>query len=241
MDTSHSDLEAIRQLLADLTRRVYRIERKLGLEDGPTAHEPVKASESVAAASLPPPPPRTPAAPIASRTPVPEPKQPHTPPQPPYPLVPDAVAHTEPDLESRIGSHWLNRIGIAALLIGVSYFLKYAFENNWIGPAGRVTIGLLAGVAVVVWSERFRSRGYRTFCAGLMIIGLWRRSAFVRWQALVLIAATIVKVFIYDVSELDRAYRILSFIVLGALLLAISFVYQRNWLQLSAKKNSARA
>ena len=39
------------------------------------------------------------------------------------------------NLEARIGSHWLNRIGIAALLIGVSYFLKYAFESNWIGRA----------------------------------------------------------------------------------------------------------
>ena len=29
MDTPHSDLEAIRQILADLTTRVYRIERKL--------------------------------------------------------------------------------------------------------------------------------------------------------------------------------------------------------------------
>ena len=48
-------------------------------------------------------------------------------------------------------------------------------------------------------------------------------------------AATIVKVFVYDVSELDRAYRILSFIVLGVLLLAISFVYQRDWLGLSKK------
>jgi len=67
----------------------------------------------------------------------------------------------------------------------------------------------------------------------LMIIGFWRRSAFVRWQALFLIAATIVKVFVYDVSELDRGYRIVSFIVLGVLLLAISFVYQRGWLQLS--------
>jgi uncharacterized membrane protein len=72
----------------------------------------------------------------------------------------------------------------------------------------------------------------------LMTLGLWRRSAFVRWQALVLIAVTIAKVFVYDVSELDRAYRILSFIVLGVLLIAISFVYQRNWLQLSARKNS---
>jgi uncharacterized membrane protein len=60
----------------------------------------------------------------------------------------------------------------------------------------------------------------------------------VRWQALVLIAATIVKVFVYDVSELDRQYRIISFIVLGALLLAISFVYQRDWLKLSAKNKT---
>ena len=172
MDTSHSDLEAIRQLLADLTRRVYRIERKLGLEDGPASHEPVKASESVAPAASVPPPPSMPAAPTASRPAILEPRQPPTPPRPPYPLVPDAVAHTEPDLESRIGSHWLNRIGIAALLIGVSYFLKYAFENNWIGPAGRVTIGLLAGVAVVVWSERFRSRGYRTFSYSLKAVGI---------------------------------------------------------------------
>ena len=37
--------------------------------------------------------------------------------------------------------------------------------------------------------------------------------------------------FLYDVSELDRGYRIVSFIVLGVLLLAISFVYQRDWLE----------
>src|ERR1700683_1112497 len=32
MDTPHSDLEAIRQILADLTTRVYRIERRLQME-----------------------------------------------------------------------------------------------------------------------------------------------------------------------------------------------------------------
>jgi uncharacterized membrane protein len=72
----------------------------------------------------------------------------------------------------------------------------------------------------------------------LMIIGFLRRSAFVRWQALILIAVTIVKVFVYDVSQLDRAYRIVSFIVLGALLLAISFAYQRDWLKLSSKSGT---
>ena len=38
-----------------------------------------------------------------------------------------------------------------------------------------------------------------------------------------------------DSNQLDKQYRILSFIVLGVLLLAISFVYQRDWLKLSAK------
>jgi len=70
--------------------------------------------------------------------------------------------------------------------------------------------------------------------AMLMVVGFWRRSAFVRWQALALIAATTVKVFVYDVSQLDRGYRIVSFIVLGVMLLAISFVYQRDWLRLSS-------
>jgi len=76
---------------------------------------------------------------------------------------------------------------------------------------------------------------WMAYGALLMVIGFVRRSAFVRWQALILIAATIAKVFVYDVSQLDRVHRIVSFIILGVLLLAISFVYQRDWLQLSAK------
>lgn len=77
---------------------------------------------------------------------------------------------------------------------------------------------------------------WMAYGAMLMLIGFLRRSAFVRWQALVLIALTIAKVFVYDVSELDRQYRIVSFMVLGVLLLVISFMYQRDWLQLSGKR-----
>jgi len=72
--------------------------------------------------------------------------------------------------------------------------------------------------------------------AMLMMIGFWRASAFLRWQALVLIAFTTIKVFVYDTSELDHIYRILSFIVLGILLLAISFAYQRDWLKLASRR-----
>jgi uncharacterized membrane protein len=79
---------------------------------------------------------------------------------------------------------------------------------------------------------------WMAYGAMLMVVGFWRGSAFVRWQALLLIAATILKVFIYDTSQLDRIYRILSFVVLGVLLLAISFAYQRDWLKLSWKSSS---
>lgn len=75
-------------------------------------------------------------------------------------------------LESKIGAQWLNRIGIVAVLTGVSYFLKYAFDNRWIGPSGRIAIGLIAGIAVIVWSEWFRNRGHRIFSYSLKAVGI---------------------------------------------------------------------
>ena len=74
--------------------------------------------------------------------------------------------------------------------------------------------------------------GRSTIRAILLGAGVGRRSAFLRWQALVLLAASIGKVFLVDVSELSQGYRIVSFLGLGALLLTVSFVYQRDWLNL---------
>jgi uncharacterized membrane protein len=70
--------------------------------------------------------------------------------------------------------------------------------------------------------------------ACLMTFGFWRRSAFVRWQALALIAFTIGKVFLFDVSALQQGYRVLSFVGLGVVLMAISYVYHRGWLKLTS-------
>src|SRR5438034_11440912 len=81
-------------------------------------------------------------------------------------------ARPKANIENIIGAHWLNRIGIAAVLIGVAYFLKYAFENGWVGPTGRIAIGLMAGIAVVLWSERFRIRGYKVFSYSLKAVGI---------------------------------------------------------------------
>src|SRR5579859_1851634 len=74
-------------------------------------------------------------------------------------------------LESRIGAQLLNRIGILAVLIGVAWFLKLAFDRNWIGPAVRVWIGLAAAAALAAWSERFRRQGFPAFSFSLKALG----------------------------------------------------------------------
>jgi uncharacterized membrane protein len=66
----------------------------------------------------------------------------------------------------------------------------------------------------------------------LLAAGFWRRNAFVRWQALLLILFTIAKVFLYDISGLSAGYRVASFLALGALLLTVSYAYQKDWLAL---------
>ena len=83
-----------------------------------------------------------------------------------------AVENEAADLEDKIGKVWFNRIGILALLIGVSYFIKYAFDSGWIGPAGRIAVGLVAGIGLVLWSERFRSKGFTAFSYSLKAVGI---------------------------------------------------------------------
>jgi uncharacterized membrane protein len=153
---SNDELQRLQLLVRELTTRVYRLERAAGIESASVAAEPARPTSS-------------PPAPIpVSPSRVSDSEAQHSPSGRGSPFGPTQ----DTNLESRIGSHWLNRIGIAAVLIGVSYFLKFAFDSNWIGPAGRVTIGLLAGIAVVLWSERFRSRGYAIFSYSLKAVGI---------------------------------------------------------------------
>lgn len=68
--------------------------------------------------------------------------------------------------------------------------------------------------------------------AGLLGAGFWRRNAFVRWQGLVLLIFTICKVFLYDTSSLSAGYRVASLMGLGAVLMGVSYAYQKDWLGL---------
>jgi uncharacterized membrane protein len=75
------------------------------------------------------------------------------------------------DLESQIAGHWMNRVGLVAVAIGVSYFLKYAIDNDWIGPTGQVAIGLLIGAGLLGLGPVFLRKGFVYFADGLTGLG----------------------------------------------------------------------
>lgn len=61
----------------------------------------------------------------------------------------------------------------------------------------------------------------------LLAVGFLARDRILRLQGLALLLVCILKVFFYDLRNLETIYRILSFIVLGVILLAVSWIYTR--------------
>jgi uncharacterized membrane protein len=90
------------------------------------------------------------------------------------PTIPDFAKHlpkTKGSLENRVGSQLFSRVGIVALLIAATLFLKWAIDSHWIGALGRILIGLIAGAGIVIWSERFRRKGFNAFSFSLKAVG----------------------------------------------------------------------
>jgi len=169
---TEKELQELKVLVAELTQRIFRLEQAAGLHARPVPEPGAVHTESPSTGRVGghvhPPDSALAVSPATSES-------------QPFPSAKTGPARLgTSDLETQIGSHWLNRVGIAAVLVGASFFLKHAFDNNWIGPAGRVAIGLLAGTGIVVWSERFRSRGYSIFShslkgvgVGILYLSLW--------------------------------------------------------------------
>src|SRR5216683_838585 len=149
------ELAELKAQVAALTGRIYRLEQKTGI--AASAPQPQAQPQS---AAPPPPPPVSAAMPSVAVPP------------PAFLASVPASEENRPNLESRIGQIWFNRIGIVAVLFGVAYFLKYAFDNNWIGAGGRVAIGMLAGIGLILWSESFRRKGHAPFSYSLKAVGL---------------------------------------------------------------------
>jgi uncharacterized membrane protein len=103
-----------------------------------------------------------------------------------------------------------------AALFGVSLFCMTtleisAFFHSYLAPARFAAIS-------VAWT---------LFAMLVMVLGFKKNSDLMRKTALGLLFVTVFKVFIFDISRISTPYRILSFIVLGLILILISYLYMK--------------
>jgi uncharacterized membrane protein len=77
-------------------------------------------------------------------------------------------------------------------------------------------------------SAVFTSGFWMLQAAVVMALGWWRGSAFLRWTALALLGLTVLKVLLADLAQVDVFWRFVSAMVVGAVLLAVSYAYQRR-------------
>ncbi|MCK5332437.1 DUF2339 domain-containing protein, partial [Candidatus Parcubacteria bacterium] len=104
------------------------------------------------------------------------------------------------NFEAEIGLKWLGRIGILALVFGIAFFLKYAFENDWIGETGRVAIGILSGMILIYLGDFLRQK-FNAYAAtltggGIAVLYLSIYSSFAYYQLIEQIPAFITMVII---------------------------------------------
>ena len=86
-------------------------------------------------------------------------------------------------LESLIGRRLVGWAAVALILFAAAFFLKYAFDNRWIGELGRVSIGVTFGVSLTLLGYRYHQRGWRVFsqiltAGGIVLLYLSAYAAF---------------------------------------------------------------
>ena len=167
-------ISQLEQRLAGVEKALSQLIKQISAASAerPTVTLPIPSS--VAPTASPPPPARIPTPmaavpPTAPTAPVPEAARPHVPSREPERFPTEHAPGL--DFESQVAGKWLNYVGIVALLFATAFFIKYAFDNNWVGARGRVAIGLIAGALVLAWSDWLLHRGYKYFSEGIAGLG----------------------------------------------------------------------
>ena len=167
---AQSDSEVVANRLRELQRQVLSLEPQIVTQlTSPPAPPPSEQSPPQAEEAAPP---SRPAVPVTSEATVEVDTAPPLGPEWPAPVVPPAVKRSpvlSGTAEVRLGQKWLLIAGLVITVLAVGYFLKYSFDRNWIGPAGRVSLAYLAGIAMMSVGEFYRRKKFELF--GLYLLG----------------------------------------------------------------------
>jgi uncharacterized membrane protein len=101
----------------------------------------------------------------------------------PPPPRPAATTINAAQLESVIGRRWVGWAAVVVILFATAFFLKYAFDNRWIGELGRVSIGIAFGIGMSLAGFRYKEKGWRVFsqiltAGGIVLLYLSNYAAF---------------------------------------------------------------
>jgi uncharacterized membrane protein len=128
--------------------------------------------------------------------------------------VPEALSEGE--------QRWFGALSVLAnilLLAALSYEVYDYFTRAYRDSVDRSALwGRRLGISLL----------WIAYATGLMWAGVAKGIALLRWQSIALFGATILKVFFSDLDRLAQGYRILAFLVLGVMLMAVSFLYQKK-------------
>lgn len=115
------------------------------------------------------------------------------------------------DWENVLGRNWFAIVGAVALAIGVGFFLKLAFDNEWIGDTGRIVLGIVVGVALLGAGE-YTQRRYP----------LWAQP--VTGGGIAILYLSIYAAFgLYDLIDIVPTLLFLSLVVVLSVLLALRY------------------
>jgi uncharacterized membrane protein len=138
--------------LKSLLQQIEIYEQMLSHDLGESISEPTEIVEPVVPIAVP--------KPIKVAAPAALPKR--------VPTLTPQPSRGSSEFEVQVGQKWLLAIGILTMVFGIGYFLKYSFEQGWVGPAGRVAMAYIWGIIFLVVGDRFRTKIERF---GLSLIG----------------------------------------------------------------------
>lgn len=137
-----------------------------------------------------------------------------------------------------IGIRYIS-LALVGLMLGTLYayirrdFVKVNLKIPFEFCFHAITLWILSS-EIIYWMNGFTTwQSYKlgltilwgVYSLMLIVLGIAKRKLYLRITAIVLFAITLIKLFLYDIADLDTISKTIMFIALGLLLLVISFLY----------------
>ncbi|PIQ16743.1 MAG: hypothetical protein COW67_01275 [Flavobacteriales bacterium CG18_big_fil_WC_8_21_14_2_50_32_9] len=142
--------------------------------------------------------------------------------------------------KSHILIRYISFFLLVLLFIAIYKQIKQAFANKKLyliyGLTLHFTIICVLSNEFIHWMELMHStQSYKlglsilwgVYALFLIILGIWKHKQYLRIAAIVLFSITLIKLFFYDISNLNTIAKTIVFVSLGVLLLIISFLYTK--------------